>query len=268
MASRCLLILAVSLTLVNADDCLNYCTPHIRSCCDLRASSPTNGMYTIGLGTFAFARVYCDMTTSDRGWIVIQRNRLNSQLSFYKNWKEYEDGFGDLEGDFWAGLKLMNHLTQRGQWEIKVDFQNDDHTWSYLHYNQFSVGSTSEEYPLTVTGYTGISGDYFTTGNEPAINARFTTYDNDNDVASVNCANNYRSGWWFYSCFDINPNYAAVLKILPYYAQYYAKQELFSVYCTDYIQVCVNMSLHITDNINFRQIVIIECKYEWYQSLP
>ena len=210
MALGSLLILSVSLMLVNADidDCLNHCTPHIRSCCDLRASSPTNGLYTIGLGTFALARVYCDMNTSDGGWLVIQRNRINSQLSFYKNWKEYEDGFGDLEGDFWAGLKLMNHLTQRGQWEIRVDFQNNDNTWSYIHYNQFSVGSASEEYPLTITGYTGVSGDYFTTGNEPAINARFTTYDNDNDAAGhVNCAINYNSGWWFYSCFDINPNF-------------------------------------------------------------
>ena len=51
-----------------------------------------------------------------------------------------------------------------------------------LHYNQFSVGSASEEYPLTITGYNGVSGDYFMTGNVPAVNARFTAYDNDSDV--------------------------------------------------------------------------------------
>ena len=79
----------------------------------------------------------------------------NSQLSFNKNWKEYEDGFGDLNEEFWAGLKLMNTLTQNGQWEMRVDFQKNDKTWSYLHYNQFSVGSASDEYRLTVGGYTG-----------------------------------------------------------------------------------------------------------------
>lgn len=161
----------------------------------------------MSLGTFTYANIYCDMTTSGGGWIVIQRNRVNSKLSFDKNWKEYEDGFGDLNGDFWAGLKMMNTLTQRGQWELRVDFQNNDKTWSYLHYNKFSVGSASEEYPLTISGYTGISGDYFTTGNEPANNAKFSTYDNDNDVWSSNCAIEYGTGWWFYSCFDINPNY-------------------------------------------------------------
>ena len=199
----------MSLLLVNASDSLKHCTP-IRSCCDLRTYSPTdapNGVYKMSLGTFTYANVYCDMTTGGGGWIVIQRNRANSKLSFDKNWKEYEDGFGDLNKDFWAGLKMMNTLTRKGKWELRVDFQNNDNTWSYLHYNHFSVGSANAEYPLTISGYTGISGDYFTTGNEPANNAKFSTYDNDNDVHGGNCAIDYGTGWWFYSCFDINPNY-------------------------------------------------------------
>ena len=61
----------------------------------------------------------------------------------------------NLNDDFWAGLKLMSTLTQNGQWEMRVDFQKNDKTWSYLHNNQFSVGSPSDEYRLTVGGYTG-----------------------------------------------------------------------------------------------------------------
>ena len=168
------------------------------------------------LGTFSFANVYCDVQTDGGGWIVIQRNRINSQISFNKHWKEYEDGFGDPNEDFWAGLKLMNFLTQRGQWEMRVDFQKNDKTWSYLHYNVFKVGSASAEYPLTVTGYTGGSGDYFTTGNQPANNAKFSTYDNDNDVwSSNNCASYYGCGWWYFSCFDINPNYQPPMSDYP-----------------------------------------------------
>ena len=97
----------------------------------------------MSMGTFA-GNVYCNMTTDDGGWIVIQRNRKNSQLSFNKNWREYEEGFGDLNQDFWAGLELMHTLTQRGQWEMRVDYQKNDKTWSYLHYNQFSVGSATD----------------------------------------------------------------------------------------------------------------------------
>ena len=158
----------------------------------------------MSMGTFVTANVYCNMTTDDGGWIVIQRNRINSQLSFNKNWREYEEGFGDLNKDFWAGLELMHTLTQRGQWEMRVDYQKNDKTWSYLHYNQFSVGSASEEYPLTVGGFTGVGIDRFA---DHSLNGmKFTTPDNDNDKWSSNCAASHKSGWWYNSCYQININ--------------------------------------------------------------
>ena len=161
------------------------------------------------LGTFTTTdmstNIYCDMITDDGGWIVIQRNRKNSQLSFNKNWREYEDGFGDLNKDFWAGLKLMHTLTQTGQWEMRVDYQKSDKTWSYLHYNQFSVGSASEEYPLTVGGFTGEGTDQFV--DHPLNGMKFSTLDNDNDQhSSINCAATYKSGWWYNKCYHINTN--------------------------------------------------------------
>ena len=154
----------------------------------------------MSMGTFGTANVYCDMTTDNGGWIVIQRNRKNSQLSFTKNWREYEEGFGDLNKDFWAGLELMHTLTQRGQWEMRVDYQKNDKTWSYLHYNQFSVGSASEEYPLTVGGFTGVGTDEF--ASHPLNGMKFSTADNDNDQHSINCAasDDRLSGWWYKSC--------------------------------------------------------------------
>ena len=111
-----LVILTLSLLLVNADDdqqLLNHYTTNpsavlINNCCDLRKYPVLSGVHKMKMGTFDTANVYCDMTTDDGGWIVVQRNRKNSQLSFNKNWREFEDGFGDLKNDFWAGLKLMN----------------------------------------------------------------------------------------------------------------------------------------------------------------
>ena len=156
----------------------------------------------MSMGTFATANVYCNMTTDGGGWIVIQRNRKNSQLSFNKNWRENEEGFGDLNEDFWAGLELMHTLTQRGQWEMRVDYQGNEKSWSYLHYNQFSVGSASEEYPLTVGGFTGVGTDWFSYHN----GTKFTTTDKDNDKYSRNCAVQWKSGWWYTSCYNININ--------------------------------------------------------------
>ena len=108
---------------------------------------------------------YCDMTTDAGGWIVIQRNKKNSLVDFNKNWTDYESGFGDLNTEFCYGLAPIHCLTQRGQWEMRVDYQFNNKTWSYLHYNQFSVGSASEEYPLTVGGFTGVGTDWFNQSN-------------------------------------------------------------------------------------------------------
>ena len=159
----------------------------------------------MSMGTFVTVNVYCNMITDGGGWIVIQRNRKNSQLSFNKNWREYEEGFGDLNKDFWAGLELMHTLTQRGQWEMRVDYQKNDKTWSYLHYNQFSVGSASEEYPLTVGGFTGVGTDWF--ASHPLNGMKFTTPDNDNDRNGGNCAASLKSGWWYNNCDHIDINY-------------------------------------------------------------
>ena len=160
----------------------------------------------MSMGTFATANVYCDMTTDNGGWIVIQRNRKNIQLSFAKNWREYEEGFGDLNKEFWAGLELIHILTQRGQWKMRVDYQFNNKTWSYLHYNQFSVGSASEGYPLTFGGFTGVGTDQFTYLSN--LNGmKFTTPDNDNDHnIGGNCAAVYKSGWWYRDCYNININ--------------------------------------------------------------
>ena len=205
-----LVILTLSLLLVNAHDDINHYSTHPFTApikrCDLRIFPPDRvptGVYKMSMGTFATANVYCDMTTDNGGWIVIQRNKKNSQLSFDKNWREHEEGFGDLNKEFWAGLELMHTLTQRVQWEMRVDYQKNDKTWSYLHYNQFSVGSASEEYPLTTGGFTGVGTDHFAYHN----GIMFSTTDNDNDKSSGNCAATHKSGWWQNSCDHININY-------------------------------------------------------------
>ena len=211
-----LVILTLSLLLVNADQyCDNFIKQYntfrskcslqsltITSCCDLRIVSTVSGVYKLNKGTFNSADVYCDMKSTTGGWIVIQRNKNDSSVNFNKNWTDYEKGFGDLNTEFWYGLESMHCLTQKGQWEMRIDYQKNDKTWSYLHYNQFSVGNASEEYPLTVGGYSG---------SIPSSRAlyhngmKFSTPDNDNDH-SGNCAVSFKSGNWFKSCHNINLN--------------------------------------------------------------
>ena len=89
---------------------------------------------------------------------------------------------------------------------MRVDYQKNDKTWSYLYYNQFSEGSASEEYPLTVGGSTGVGTDEFNYPSYVLNGMKFTTPDNDNDKYSINCAAKYKSGWWHNKCFSININ--------------------------------------------------------------
>ena len=222
-----LLILVSSLLATNADQqCDNLlqqynqkcirCSAIIRSCCGLAhlphyeaPSGVYQLMYNYSDGS-PFTRsllvdVYCDRDC-DEEWMVIQRNIKDGVNTFNKQWKDYEDGFGDLSGNkLWYGLKALNRFTQIGQWELRIDFQFENGTKSHLHYSTFSVGAESKEYPLTIGGFTGITPtDPFVT--QPLNGQRFTTFDNDNDRKSGNCAAG-NSGWWYNSCWRINPNY-------------------------------------------------------------
>ena len=160
----------------------------------------------MSIGTFATANVYCDMTTDGGGWTVIQRNRKNSQLSFDKNWREYAEGFGDLNKDFWAGLELMHTLTQNGQWEMRIDYQKNDHTWSYNQYNQFGIGNANEKYPLTYGGFIGMGTDWLSSGSHNGM--KFSTPDSQNDNNNrFSCAASNKDGWWYNNCGRVTLNY-------------------------------------------------------------
>ena len=89
---------------------------------------------------------------------------------------------------------------------MRVDYQFNNKTWSYLHYNQFRVGSTSKEYSLTVGGFAGVGTDWFNDKSEPHNGMKFSTPDNDNDKDGGNCAASHKNGWWFNSCDHININ--------------------------------------------------------------
>ena len=104
----------------------------------------------------------------------------------------------------------MHCLTSKGNWELRIDFTFSNGTKSFIHYNLFRVGPPTDDYQLSVSGFTGITPtDPFTT--LPLNGQQFSTYDKDHDGWSGNCAlNGHRStapgGWWYNNCFQINLN--------------------------------------------------------------
>ena len=143
------------------------------------------------------------METDGGGWTVFQR-RQDGSVDFYRNWTDYEDGFGNLTGEFWLGLGKINRLTKEQSNTLRVDLGDFDGNTNYAQYTTFSVGNSTTEYTLTAGGYSGTAGDSLTNGTNPSgihNGMKFSTRDNDNDSWGGNCAQSAHGAWWFNSCF-------------------------------------------------------------------
>ena len=143
------------------------------------------------------------METDGGGWTVFQR-RQDGSVDFYRDWTDYENGFGNLTGEFWLGLSKIHHLTKEGSNTLRVDLGDFEGNTAYANYSTFSVSDGSTEYILTVGGYSGTAGDGLGSYHN---GSRFTTRDRDNDVSSgYNCAQFYTGAWWYRSCYHSNLN--------------------------------------------------------------
>ena len=156
----------------------------------------------------AAAEGYCDAVTDGGGWLVVQR-RQDGSINFNRGWVEYEEGFGSLTGEFWYGLRPLHCLTNQGRWKLHIDFTFTNGTKSYLSYKSFSVGPANSQYQLSISGFTGITDDPFTTSS--LNNMKFTTKDRDNDNSGGNCAikgdGTNDGGWWYNRCSNIHVNH-------------------------------------------------------------
>ena len=167
-------------------------------CCQLR----TLGVRRSGVYLVGGKPTYCDMETDDGGWIVIQ-SRSNADTNFYRNWKAYSDGFGSVKHDFWYGLDDIHRLTAaHNTTQLRVDLQYRNGTKLYAKYSSFKVGSSEEDYILSVDGHSGNASDSLKLHN----NMKFSTYDNDNDRYHRSCAKSDIGAWWYNLCYDSNLN--------------------------------------------------------------
>ncbi|XP_055956868.1 ficolin-1-like [Patella vulgata] len=80
--------------------------------------------------------------------------------------------------------------------------------------SSFYFNRTWQEYKdgfgsLTSDHWLGLDKLYYLTNRDSLTavkNQYFSTYDNDNDNSSRNCALDMRSGWWYNDCAPCNPN--------------------------------------------------------------
>ncbi|XP_078615412.1 microfibril-associated glycoprotein 4-like [Branchiostoma floridae x Branchiostoma japonicum] len=139
--------------------------------------------------------VFCDMTTDGGGWTVIQK-RFSGRLNFHRNWADYKNGFGNVEGEHWLGLDKIHNLTSRNNYELYVELVDWENNSRFAKYATLSIGDESTDYTLHIGGYSGHAGDSMGYGNGKKFSAR----DKDNDASSAHCAQDYAGGWWYYAC--------------------------------------------------------------------
>ncbi|KAK9952384.1 hypothetical protein ABG768_018226 [Culter alburnus] len=179
-----------------------------QDCADYITKSRRNGVYRVTPqpknSTFP---VFCDMESSGGGWTLIQ-HRFDGSTSFNRTWDEYKNGFGKLIEEFWLGNDKIHLLTKAKNMSLRIEIEDYEGVREYAHYDHFYVANESQQYRLSISGYSG------TAGNAMQFNKKynhdqmlFTTPDRDNDqYPSGNCGAYYSSGWWFDACMSANLN--------------------------------------------------------------
>ncbi|ESN89960.1 hypothetical protein HELRODRAFT_91171, partial [Helobdella robusta] len=108
----------------------------------------------------------------------------------------------------------MHQLTNSAEYRLRFEVLIRG-VWYSDEYVHFKINSEFEKYSINVSGY---SGDKANVLNSPYSNVvhngmKFTTYDQDNDLAPFNCGLQYASGNWF--------NWCGFQKINQEYGSYY-----------------------------------------------
>uniref|UniRef100_A0A182PF05 Fibrinogen C-terminal domain-containing protein n=1 Tax=Anopheles epiroticus TaxID=199890 RepID=A0A182PF05_9DIPT len=135
--------------------------------------------------------VLCDQEYESGGWIVIQ-HRYDGSTNFYREWVEYREGFGNLDGEFWLGLESIHRLTRSARHELVVLLEDFEGNRTVARYDHFAIGSQTQKYALiNIDGYSGTAGDSLSDMKGMA----FSTHDADSDTSNENCAVTYSGAW-------------------------------------------------------------------------
>ncbi|KAM8718110.1 hypothetical protein ACLKA7_004767 [Drosophila subpalustris] len=169
---------------------------NLHNCTEAKIS----GIHDILVPTFSNQtfKVACDAETRGGGWTIILR-RMDGSVNFYRNWTEYKNGFGNLDGEYFLGLDKIHAMTAERSQELLVLLENFDGEERYETYDEFAIGNEDQQYELHTLGKaSGTAGDSLN-GHR---GMKFSTFDQDNDKwEGVNCAISYSGAWWYNACY-------------------------------------------------------------------
>ncbi|KAJ8311406.1 hypothetical protein KUTeg_010761 [Tegillarca granosa] len=145
-----------------------------------------DGIYRISPNGRLSFPVYCDLQNG--GWVVIQR-RINGTVNFDRLWEDYAEGFGNMSGEFWLGLRYIYVLTDvlsEISFEIVI---RDTGLNASAVYKNFTIENEKNLFRMHVGNqavYNKVLSPYITRQNGFFYhnNMKFTTRDTDNDLYS------------------------------------------------------------------------------------
>ncbi|XP_014726015.1 PREDICTED: angiopoietin-related protein 3 [Sturnus vulgaris] len=155
-----------------------------------------SGVYTIQPNGSEAFNVYCE-TKFGTSWTVIQR-RVDGSLDFNQTWDAYTNGFGDLNEEFWLGLKKIYSITKQGSYLLRIELQDWRGNRRHIEYS-FSLGGPSSNFSLQLSRMAGSIPNALPEHTELPFSTRDT-------ARGSSCPENQLGGWWHSECEETNLN--------------------------------------------------------------
>ncbi|XP_071837850.1 fibrinogen-like protein A [Apostichopus japonicus] len=152
--------------------------------------------------------VFCNNSVDGGKWTVFQR-RMDGDVDFNRTWAEYREGFGFLQREFWLGNDKLAYLTNQGEYELRIDLVNKIGNAYHAKYNLFRISDEWSKYRMVDLGSFLPESTAVFDALSYHRNMSFSTYDNDNDVATtfgLNCAVYFHGAWWYQNCYHSSLN--------------------------------------------------------------
>lgn len=201
------LAIVCSLKLLETCGCRDTCDQSglvLQDCSDVdKARSRASGVYRVYIpyNSIEPRFVYCDLSNMKENYLVFQRRKDGSE-DFERTWKEYAEGFGNVNGEFWLGNEALYVLTNTFKYKLRIDLEDFDGQKRYAEYSSFRIASSTDNYRLNVSGYSGDAGDSLSSHS----GYEFSTIDADHDVYAPSCAKEFHGAWWYNACHSSNLN--------------------------------------------------------------
>ncbi len=149
------------------------------------------------------------MRTDGGGWTLVAKTDGNRLTDGDRNaiwrgtWDEYtRSGFGEPSEDaavYWMPLVQWKALTDNGHNTFWSQYNNR----TDVRMTGFEIGGANEAFKWSWTG----TADGYNSLIAAMNNARFTTWDNDNDTWGSNCAKDnvgFLGGFWYTNCYQLS----------------------------------------------------------------